>query len=111
MVPAKVSDDGLVLRTGPGATPVPDSGTLLAIPDAVMARFPVRVPVAVGAKVTLIVHEPPAAIDEPQVLVWLKSPVVEIPVTGAVAVPLLLTVTVCGLLVEPVAWVPKPTAV
>ena len=56
-------------------------------------------------------HDDPAARLLPHVLVWLKSPVVATEVTGAAAVPLLVTVTACGALVEPVATEPKPTAV
>ncbi len=56
-VPAKLRLDGLGLRIGPGATPVPDSGTVLVMPDAVTVRLPVRVPVAVGVNVTLTVHD------------------------------------------------------
>src|SRR5207248_2094532 len=101
---------GFRLRIGPGATPVPDSGTLLAMPDAVMVRSPVRLPLAVGLNVTLTVHEAPAAMLLPQLFVWLKSPEVAIELTGAAPVPLLVTVTPCGALDEPVATDPKPSA-
>ena len=37
---------------------------------------PVRVPVAVGVKVTVIVHDELAARLAPQVLVWEKSPLI-----------------------------------
>ena len=47
----------------------------------------------------------------PQVLVWLKSPRWLIVLTGAAAVPLLVTVTAWVGLDEPVATEPKPTAV
>src|SRR3954471_24288959 len=33
---------GFGLMIGPGATPVPDSGTVLVMPEAVTVRFPVR---------------------------------------------------------------------
>jgi hypothetical protein len=111
IVPANVRLLGFALRIGPGATPVPDSGTVLVIPDVVTVRLPVREPDAVGVKVTLTVHEDPAAMLPPQLLVWLKSPEVLIAVTGAAAVPLLVTVTACGALDVPVATEPKPTAV
>ena len=101
---------GLGLRIGPGATPVPESGTVFVMPEAVMARLPVREPLAVGVNVTLTVQEDPAAKLAPQLLVWLKSPVVVIELTGAGAVPLLVTVTGCGALDEPVATELKPTA-
>src|ERR1700730_9817612 len=66
---------GAAFSTGPGAVPVPVRLTVLVTPPALTVRVPVRFPVAVGANFTLTVHEPFAAIDEPQVLVWLKSPV------------------------------------
>jgi hypothetical protein len=110
MVAGNDSDAGLAFRIGPGATPVPDSGTVFVIPEAVMVRLPVRLPVAVGANRTLTVHEAPAAIDEPQVLVWLKSPDVPMLDTGAAAEPLLVTVTFWAALVVPVATEPKPSA-
>src|SRR4051794_3342819 len=69
------SEPGLAPRMGPGASPVPDSGTALADPLAVTDRVPVRLPAAVGANFTETVHEAPAASDVPHVLVWLKSPV------------------------------------
>ena len=73
----------------------------------VTVRLPVRVPEAVGRKLTLTVHEAPAAIDVPQVLVCEKSPEVETPETDAAAVPVLCTVTVCALLVVLSAWLAK----
>ncbi|MEU1162925.1 hypothetical protein ABZ372_20445 [Streptomyces sp. NPDC005921] len=52
--------------------PVPVSATVVVPFDALLAmlRSPVRVPDAVGVKVTATVQEAPAAIDVPQVLVW-----------------------------------------
>jgi hypothetical protein len=68
-VPAKDRLAGAVFSTGPGAVPVPVRLTVLVTPPALTVRVPERVPVAVGANVTLTVHEPAAAIDEPQLLV------------------------------------------
>jgi hypothetical protein len=55
-----------------GAMPVPVSGTLCGLPAAlsVTLTLAVRVPLAVGVKVTLIEHDAPAATDDPHVLVW-----------------------------------------
>ena len=89
---------------------MPDSGTVLVMPAAVTVRLPVRVPAAVGVNVTLTVQDAPAAMLLPQVLVWLKSPVIAIVVTGAAAVPLLVTVTAWAALDAPVATEPKPSA-
>jgi hypothetical protein len=94
-VPGKDRLGGFGLMTGPGATPVPDKGTVLVMPEAVMARVPVREPVAVGVNLTLTVQDEPAAMLLPHVLVWLKSPEVLIEPTGAAALPLLVTVTAC----------------
>src|SRR4051794_35535077 len=111
MVPPKLRLPGLAFRIGPGATPVPDSGTVLVMPEAVTVRVPVRVPAVVGVNLTVTVHEEPAAMLLPQVLVWLKSPEVLTVVTGADAEPLLVTVTACAALDAPVATEPKPSAV
>ena len=58
--------------------PVPLKLTLWVLPptppaSSVMVREPVRVPAALGSKVTLMVQFPEAATLEPQVLVWEKS--------------------------------------
>src|ERR1035438_7633337 len=63
---------GAAFSSGPGVVPVPVRLTVLVTPPALTVRLPVRVPVAAGANFTLTVHEPFAAIDEPQVLVWVK---------------------------------------
>jgi hypothetical protein len=110
-VPAKDRLDGFGLTIGPGATPVPDSGTELVIPAAVTVSVPVREPLAAGRNVTLTVHDAPAAMLLPQLFVWVKSPVIATEVTGAAALPLFVTVTACAALAPPVATVPKPTAV
>ena len=110
-VPAKDRLAGVAFSTGPGAVPVPDRLTVLVTPPALTVRVPVRAPVAVGANVTLTVHEPFAAIDEPQVLVWAKSPVAAMDETAAAEPVGLATVTVCAALVVPVATEPKVSAV
>src|ERR1700684_3898408 len=71
-VPAKDRLPGAAFSTGAGAVPVPVRLTVLVTPPALPAGAPPRPPVAVGANFTLPLHEPFAAIDEPQVLVWLK---------------------------------------
>jgi hypothetical protein len=68
-----------------------------------MVRVPVLVPLAVGVKVTLRVQEALAATLEPQVLVSEKSPLVLMPLMLRVALPVLLRVTFCGLLLVPTA--------
>src|ERR1700733_13526847 len=109
-VPAKDRLPGAAFSTGPGAVPVPVRLTVLVTPPALIVRVPVRVPAAVGVNLTLTVHEPLAAIDEPQVLLWLKSPVTAIDETGAAEPVGVGTVTACAALVVPVATEPKLSA-
>src|SRR5580700_10316684 len=70
---AAAGTKGLLIRgTGlPGLTPVPVRLTDCGLPAALSAivTAPVRVPAAVGVKVTVMVHPAPALSDEPQVLV------------------------------------------
>ena len=70
---------------------------------SVTVSEPVRVPVAVGAKVTLIVHDPLAARLEPQLLVSEKSPLAVMLEIASAALPGLLRVTFWGLLLVPSA--------
>ena len=70
----KVSDVGLRLTTGAaGAVAVPESATVWGEPAMLSAKasVAVRVPVAVGLKMTDAVHFAPTATLLPQVLVWL----------------------------------------
>jgi hypothetical protein len=73
----------------------------------VIVSVPVRLPAAVGVKVTEIVHLPPAATLVPQMLVWAKSPEVEMDVIDRAAVPELVRVMVCAALVVPSVWEAK----
>ena len=77
------------------AAPVPVRLTVWALVLAlsVMDSSPVRVPAAVGVKVTEIVHCPPTASEEPQLLVWEKSPLAAMPLMLTAAVPVLDKVT------------------
>jgi hypothetical protein len=56
--------------------PVPLSVAVWGLSPAlsITVSVPVRLPVAVGVKVTLIVQLDPAATEPAQVLVWAKSP-------------------------------------
>ena len=67
---------------------------------SVRVSDPLRVPVAVGVKVTLIGQEAPAARLEPQLLVWEKSPLATMLVMLRAAVPVFWSITLCGLLLE-----------
>src|SRR5512135_1629617 len=72
-------------------------GLLAAL--SVMESAPVREPTAAGVNVTLIAHAAPAATDAPHVLVWAKSPDAAIPEIESAAVPVFVSVTVCGAVV------------
>ena len=52
-------------------------------------------------------HDPPAAIELPQVLVWLNGPLTLTEETDAALVPGFDTVTVCAALVDPDATSPN----
>ena len=68
---------------------------------SVIVRVPVRVPVAVGLKVTEMLQLAPAATLVPQVLVSAKSPEAAIEVIESDAWPELVSVTDWAVLVEP----------
>ena len=92
-----------------GAAPVPVSGTLWGLPDALSATptEPDRVPAAAGVKVTLMVQLAPGARELPQVLVSAKSPVIVIPEIASGAFPVFDSVALWAALVVPGAWLPK----
>src|SRR5207253_1404432 len=101
-------------------TPVPVSATTWGLSAAlsVKVRLALRVPLAPGVKVRLIVHELPAArVLEPpgQVLLWAKSAAF-VPVSAMLLMLkeselLLVRVTVLVALVIPTIWLPKLTLV
>src|SRR5205807_9410601 len=66
---------------------------------SVIVTAPVRMPVAVGVNVTLMVQLAPAATDVPQVLVCMKSPLATMLVTLSATFPVLFSVTDCATLV------------
>src|SRR5215472_13335393 len=92
-----------------GACPFParvaEGTALLKSPDTVM--LPVRVPRAVGVKVTLITQLVPGASEAPQVLVWANSPVAWMPLKVMGILPVLVSVSVCAALVVPTTWLPN----
>jgi len=97
----------VVVTLAVGALPVPVTFTVcgLLVALSVMANEAVRVPGAVGANVTLIVHAPPAATALPHVLVSAKSPGLAPanvkPLTARAAFPVLFRVRVWAALVDP----------
>ena len=87
-------------RLTAGAAPVPVRLTVCGLPVALSARVrdAVRVPLAAGVNVTLIVQLFPATTLDPQLFVWAKS-LVLVPeramlVTLKVALPVLFRVMV-----------------
>lgn len=105
---------------GEKVTPLPVRATLCGDPAALslIVTLALRLPVADGENVTLIVQFAPAANVlglAGHVLVWAKSPALVPLITTLVmvsaAVPLLVSVTVCGELVVVSCWSPKLTLV
>src|SRR5947208_940000 len=96
---------GLSVTAGAGGSvPVPLKTTLCGLPLAlsVMFRLAVRLPVAVGVKLTLMVQLAPTAIVlglSGQIFAWPKSlafvPVIPMLLIISGALPLFVTVTVC----------------
>jgi hypothetical protein len=97
----------IVERPTTGPSPVPLRLTVCVLPPrtllllSLMVRVPVRVPGAVGVKTTLTVQELLAATLLPQVFVSEKSPLmVRLEITSE-TLPVLESVTACGLLAVP----------
>src|ERR1700727_2611510 len=103
----------LVLVPPPPLVPVPVSGTVSDGLVALLAtvRLADAPPAVVGVNVTLTVHEPPAAIDVPQVLVCANGAPALIEEMLAAALPVLVTVTFWAAVVEPTASLPNATEV
>ena len=74
---------------------------------SVIVMVPVRLPAAVGVKVTEIVQLVSGATPSPQAFVSAKSPEMLIEVMASMAFPLFVSVTVCDALVELVACAAK----
>ena len=90
-------------------TPVPARLTVCGLVPAlsVIVTAPVRVPVVVGVKVTLMVQLDPAVTAPGQLLLWAKSPVAAMLEIVRSAVPVFVNETVCAGLVEPTFWLEK----
>ena len=83
--------------------PVPLSAMVWGLlgPLSEILILPVWVPPAIGLKVTLIVQLAPALTLLPQVLVWEKSPLAVMLEIVSGALPVLVSVTGCALLLVP----------
>ena len=72
-----------------------------------IVRFPVRAPAETGANRTLSTQAPPAGRLDPQLFVWVKSPVTVTPVIGITIVELFVRVTVLAALLLLTVTLPK----
>lgn len=109
----KFADAGVSLAATP---PVPERATVCGLPGAlsVIVKVPVRVPEAVGVKVTSILQFFPAASVLPQgfvLAVKAKSPLVAMLLMFSVALPELVRTTDFVVPVEPTATVPQVSEV
>jgi hypothetical protein len=89
--------------------PTPKSSTT-AVPECellTITTVPLRDPLTVGVRRTVIWHDAPTASEVPQVLVWEKSPLEVIEVIVNAPEPELVTVLVFELLVVPTITFPK----
>jgi hypothetical protein len=96
-----------------GSTPTPVSGTFCNLLGALSERFTAALsaPATVGSNVTEIVQVAPPAIDEPQVLVWLKleefAPVIVMELKVRGISPVFISVILWGELDVATVWLPK----
>jgi hypothetical protein len=92
-----------------GGVPVPLKATVCGESPAlsVIVSVPVRLPAAVGVKVTEMVHVAPVATLLSHVCGSAKSPDALIDVIASAAVPEFVSVMVCATLVEPVVCAAK----
>lgn len=89
----KVKEVGERLTAGPAPSPVRLTVWVGGLALSVTVIVPVEVPVAMGLKVTSMLHEAPAARLEPQVLVWEKGPLTVMLEMVSVEVPVFWSVT------------------
>jgi hypothetical protein len=99
-----------------GATPVPDSGTVCGLFEAlsVIVMLPVRNPGCVGVNVTLIMQFAPTASVLPQGFVLVagaKSPLTAMLLMFSVALPVFVIVTLLALLFTPTTVLPNTSDV
>ena len=93
----RVPDEAVAERTPP--VPVKLMVCVVGLALSVMVTTPLRVPLAVGLKVTEMVQDPFGAIALAQVFVAAKSPLAVIELTVRFAFPAFVRVTVWALLV------------
>ena len=107
-----VAEVGVIAMLKFAPPPVSDTTCGLPAAESVIVKAPVLAPATVGVKTTLMMHDPPfPATVVPQLLVWLNAPEATIPVIDRLPVPEFDSVTICGALLVPTAWLPKVSAV
>jgi hypothetical protein len=94
------------------AAPVPDSALVCVPTESTTVSVAEAAPGAVGVNVTAMVHEAPAASEAAQVFapIWKLAalpPANDIEVIGSGALPALVSVNVCDVLVAPTVTVAK----
>ena len=110
VMPPKESDEALACSVAVGAAfPVPLRLTVCDPPEAlsVTVIVPVRLPVAVGEKATLIVQVAAAARLAGQLLLSEKLPLAAMPLIVSAVVPLFVSVIAWVELVVPTVWPAK----
>ena len=90
-----------------GVIPVPVRLAVCVPTPSLTVSVPVRAPRAVGLKVMVMTQFRAAATELPQVLVWVKSPLVVMLLTLSAAVPVFVSVTVVVPLELPTATEPN----
>jgi hypothetical protein len=93
----------------PKSDPPPDKVTNCGLlgAESLMVSAPVFEPKAVGVNVTLMVQMALGSTAPPQVFVSPKPALGIIAPKVKLAVPVFVTVMICGALVEPTTWGPK----
>jgi hypothetical protein len=98
---------GLLVRLGVAEllAPIPERLMAWGLPETLsnMSRLPLRVPFAVGAKITPMAQFLPTASVDPQLFDWVKSPLTPMLEISKVALPVFDRDTRCILLVLPTA--------
>jgi hypothetical protein len=84
-----------VTPAAPADAPIPLRETVCGLPAAlsVTESVPLALPAALGVNVTLIVQELVAASVAPQLFIWAKPALAEIPEIVSAAIPLSVRVT------------------
>src|SRR5262249_30682218 len=106
------ANEGTGEITAFGKIPAPVRFTFSGLPAVLFATAiePLWPPVLRGVKITLKMQLAAGARLVPQLLDCAKSPVMFISETLSAALPVLLTVTLFGVLLMPTLWFPKSTA-